>query len=143
MSKNDPIWQGFPLQGPGEILEFLALEGVNRLLEPAYADARTELQDRLKSLVSPEAWKLYVELDDLVGALWLDIVSVSSKLVPALVRILKARNLMAPESFEELLEIGMAQAGVSPKKPGEIRALEGLDAAPVSSVIPEAELPLS
>ena len=143
MTQHDPIWQGFPLDGPGEILGLLALEGVNRLLEPAYAEARTELQDRLKSLVSPEAWKLYVELDDLVGALWLDIVGVSCKLIPALVRILKARNLMAPECFEELLEMSMAQPGLSPKKPGEIRALEGLDAAAVGSVIPEAELPLS
>lgn len=138
MSKNDAIWQSFPLEGPDDILNFLALEGVDRLLEPAYAEASTELQDRLKPLVSSEAWKLYMSLDELVGALWLDIVGLLSKLVPALVQILEARNLLAPESFEELLEMaivqaGLSPAGLSPKKPHEIHPLKALIAAAVRS----------
>ena len=143
MSKSDPIWQCFPLEGPDDILNFLALEAVARLLEPPYAEGRTELEDRLKGVVSSEAWKLYMVLDELVGEFWVDIVGLLSKLVPALVRILEVRTLMASESFEEVFQAAISEAGLSPKKPEEIQALKGLDAAAVGFVIPEAELPLS
>lgn len=135
MSKTtDAMRECFPLEGPDDILEFLALEAVDRLLEPAYAEARTELENRLKALVSRQGWKLYVVLDDLVGEFWLDTVGLLSKLVPALVRILEARTPKRSESFEEVFQAAISEAGVSPKKPDEIQALEGLGAFGVSSL---------
>jgi hypothetical protein len=129
MSKDNPIWETFTLESPGQILEFLSLEGVNRLVEPAYREPHHELTEKLQSMVSPEAWRMYMALDNLKGECQSDEHSAFCKLIPAIVRTLETRTLLAAESWEDLLEAAITEAGLSPKKREDIVALQRLEDA--------------
>jgi hypothetical protein len=129
MSKDNPIWETFTLERPGQILEFLAAEGMDRLVESAYAEPRNELTEKLQSMVSPEAWRVYMKLSNLEGECRVDAHDTLYKLVPAVMRTLETRNLLAAESWEDLLEAAITEAGLSPKKREDIVALQRLEDA--------------
>jgi len=126
MSKVMPIWEGFALEHPGQILEFLALEGVNRLVESAYREPLHEYEEKLQSMVSPEAWQVFLTLSHLEGEYGVNSRETLCKLIPALMRTLEIHNLLTTTSWEEILEAAVAEAGLSPMQRGDIVALQRL-----------------
>jgi len=119
-----PVWGSCYLERPGQVVEFLALEAIERLVEPAFAEASNELEEKLRNMVSPEAWKLYITLSDLEGEHRFASQDALLKLIPSILRVLETHGFLSNESWEELLLAAMSEAGVSPKKREDIVALQ-------------------
>jgi len=124
MSEHLPYWEAHQLERPGQVLEFLALEAIDRLIEPAFGEASTELEEKLQDMVSPEAWKLYITLSNLEGERRVASWNALLKLIPGIQRILGTRNFLTDESWEQLLVAAISEAGLSPRRREDIVALQ-------------------
>jgi hypothetical protein len=129
MSKGYPIWEGVELERPSQWLELLAQEAVSRLLELAYREPTCEMADKLRDMVSLEAIRLHNTMMDMEGELYVETMNVLCKLIPILMRTMETRTLLTTESYDELLEAAISEAGLSPKKREDIVALQRLDSA--------------